>query len=586
MAFFPENKPSLDTFNSVKVIFAQNPHLIKLKKDTVYSSQPSLPCSFIKINDNIYAIGKGIQAHVGKGKFAHVKEVIDIDGNHYVVKIQDENNVLTMEEEIACESGLFIGSAKNINYKGSSKKYYLMPYLGDDLFTYLQKDNFSVIEKIIVTIKILECVNEFHKKYVHRDLKPENITMEYQFNEADNESAGLQIHLIDFGFSKKINAINYPSNGGGTALYLPITNVNDIHNRKKLMENINQLGSIGNDIFALKRILFLNPTLDKNHIDPEKSSVLGQSLYNKLPSRLKNILDTTTIEKNRLKATFRNEDSALYLAACFVWYANNIDDSDMETEFNQFEEKIRNNPEKQEELLLEFNSKLSIFIAEYHQLIRKIDSNDLYSVQTALSKHPALLNYAMFDEKTPFQYFLNTLSYCNLIYSNSKKDLKSPAKSLSITIDSFKNIIETRKEMLNLFLFHFSLHPFPLNKLDAKALLLTLLMLSFHEENHEIVQKVINNTKLELHSLSISKKDKLIGYCLNFLSEEQKPKMQQYIREHTTNEGNFSIILEDLPTNLKKNLEINKSLFGFFHDKKIMDIENKQQNLFKWPLSQ
>jgi serine/threonine protein kinase len=87
-----------------------------------------------------------------------------------------------------------IHKTKNTQY--THTLYLFSPFLGDSLYSRLEKGGLDFNTKITIAIQLIDAVISLHNKNIaHGDIKPQNITLDDQN----------QLHLIDFGLSKKFN---------------------------------------------------------------------------------------------------------------------------------------------------------------------------------------------------------------------------------------------------------------------------------------------------------------------------------------------------------------------------------------------
>ena len=148
-----------------------------------------------------------IKQKLGKGKFGLVKLGINKETNDKVaVKVMNKNNMDSSDLELVrteieilkiCQHPYIIklyDIFENVDYI-----YIIMEYCkGGDLFSYLQKRNFTLKEEqvAIIMYKLCKAVYYVHSFGIaHRDIKPENVLLTSEDEDAD-------IRLLDFGLSK------------------------------------------------------------------------------------------------------------------------------------------------------------------------------------------------------------------------------------------------------------------------------------------------------------------------------------------------------------------------------------------------
>ena len=165
-----------------------------------------------------------IKQKLGKGKFGLVKLGINKETNDKVaVKVMNKNNMDSSDLELVrteieilkiCQHPYIIklyDIFENVDYI-----YIIMEYCpGGDLFSYLQKRNFTLKEEKVAKImyKLCKAVFYVHSYGIaHRDIKPENVLLTSEDEDAD-------IRLLDFGLSKIIGPNQKCTEPYGTLTY-------------------------------------------------------------------------------------------------------------------------------------------------------------------------------------------------------------------------------------------------------------------------------------------------------------------------------------------------------------------------------
>ena len=165
-----------------------------------------------------------IKQKLGKGKFGLVKLGINKETNDKVaVKVMNKNNMDSSDLELVrteieilkiCQHPYIIklyDIFENVDYI-----YIIMEYCpGGDLFSYLQKRNFTLKEEKVATImyKLCKAVFYVHSYGIaHRDIKPENVLLTSEDEDAD-------IRLLDFGLSKIVGPGQKCTEPYGTLTY-------------------------------------------------------------------------------------------------------------------------------------------------------------------------------------------------------------------------------------------------------------------------------------------------------------------------------------------------------------------------------
>lgn len=208
----------------------------------------TLKNSYIKLENDVYALGRGQHAIVGEGAFGKVKYIQSLSRNNlYVVKIVRCNgstsdlNDLQKEINALYDVGLYRdGGQRKLQLR--NKQYLVMLNAGMSLEKYLQP-KLKDAERYDIAIKVCWLVHNLHRgnasrtdrSYAHRDLKPLNIAIN-----------GDVVRLIDFGLCQ-VNPDQFPDNPSGAPAYLP--NINTFLTQKPTLRQL--------DVLALKRVLYM-----------------------------------------------------------------------------------------------------------------------------------------------------------------------------------------------------------------------------------------------------------------------------------------------------------------------------------------
>ncbi len=192
-----------------KDFFSINQHAKKLSK----KENCAIGCSFIKVDDVIYAMANG--EYIGEGGFSKVKIVETEQGVNHVVKIEGKGIDHRTTKEITAMQllGKFIGmiertlpTAKDF-WKGkketkriTQQKTYKIVHKeeGIELYDLIYKNTknpLNSIQKLIIAIRICQILQHIHNKdVIHADIKPDNMLATVNGND-------IQVAILDFGFS-------------------------------------------------------------------------------------------------------------------------------------------------------------------------------------------------------------------------------------------------------------------------------------------------------------------------------------------------------------------------------------------------
>lgn len=155
---------------------------------------------------------------LGRGKNGEVSLANDLEGNRMVaIKRIDRDRF--RDEELECLRMISGNTHGNIGgyytYYEDTLSYYLVleHVVGMELFNMIDKlDNFTEPEAKLISYQVFKGINHLHGIGIcHRDIKPENIII----------NNNLEIKIIDFGLSVKIERGKYMKRFVGTSYYLP-----------------------------------------------------------------------------------------------------------------------------------------------------------------------------------------------------------------------------------------------------------------------------------------------------------------------------------------------------------------------------
>jgi len=200
------------SFTEAATFFRTYPTEVKLKKFNPYDT------SFVNIENVRYAIENSNthpSAVLGEGGQGSVKLVHDENGIINTVKTQygrlaeqnqDEITLLRRMGRLKGITERTFPTEKTIESKRfSAKTYKILPYIeGNTLYHELQTRNLSLIQLLIIAIKLCKLVDELHQQYqtIHGDLKPTNIIIRFPSDRLND----IIVELIDHGGAKALPA--------------------------------------------------------------------------------------------------------------------------------------------------------------------------------------------------------------------------------------------------------------------------------------------------------------------------------------------------------------------------------------------
>ncbi|HRE30448.1 MAG TPA: protein kinase, partial [Candidatus Berkiella sp.] len=188
--------------------------------------ESKLPCSFIKINGEVYAMANG--EYLGEGAYGKVKVVQDSSGRNFAIKIEGKGTYAEQgaEQNIASAIGYLKGKAtralsdeKLFKENEIKEKVYTVVELrkGKEIFQHLystslkpgqlyedkdlQRNEITLTQaqKLILAYKSCERLKDLHGRgIIHGDLKPANFM-------ADINENHIVVGAIDFGFSFRLD---------------------------------------------------------------------------------------------------------------------------------------------------------------------------------------------------------------------------------------------------------------------------------------------------------------------------------------------------------------------------------------------
>lgn len=256
----------------------------KLKSKKIGSIHSLNNLSFLKLTEFRVVVYDQTQK-LGEGRFGCAYFCETQAKDSYVLKIFN-NNELINKKEIEIANDLGESDLSSIVKIENNQAAVLLKYLGDPLDYYLKDKKLSEDEQFTLAFKILFKIQQLHsgalsKKsiaYAHLDLRPKNITID-----TNND-----VHLIDFGFAKKLQGqIQLPK---GSAQYLSIDCIN--------------LDYQSADVFSILRVLFISKIYkqyDRYHSSNLKEVtrnltdqfIFSDEIIEKYP-KLKALLDTSS----------------------------------------------------------------------------------------------------------------------------------------------------------------------------------------------------------------------------------------------------------------------------------------------------
>lgn len=337
-------------FESADEYFRANPEQTKLPIDYIGELIHPITHSYLKQDDGkILAVshltndtGADAGGHIGEGSYGHVKYAMDRTGTLYALKVEVVNrnsahalNKTIHEAMIAADLGLLenmpIKTQDSQAGPDCDRYYTTFFYLGDSLRNILKNQTIKFNTKLKIARKILLELHKLHsgllsktgKKYAHGDLKPANIVIDEYGN----------LTLIDYGYAQELTPDNNYTKIRGSALYLPIEdlkNHKDNKQREKTLTYLQALGLAGADLYALKRTLYAKSR-------GSAKSLFSTKEYNRLPSELKEMLDTvdvpTAVDKTK-------QHSPLMLAIQFIAFEFNLDIHFLEQLSEQYQTEV------------------------------------------------------------------------------------------------------------------------------------------------------------------------------------------------------------------------------------------------------
>lgn len=204
--------------------------------------------SYIKLEKDVYALGRGKQAIVGTGAFGKVKYIQSLSSNSlYVVKmlyykgLERELNNLQNELSALYDLGLYRDEGTRARQL-SNKQYIVMLDAGMSLDKCINPklnnaERYDLAIKLCWSVHNLHCGNASRTgtSYAHRDIKPWNIAIK-----------GDVVRLIDLGICQ-VNPEQLPETLHGAPVYLP--NINTFLNQEITLKQL--------DVLALKRVIYM-----------------------------------------------------------------------------------------------------------------------------------------------------------------------------------------------------------------------------------------------------------------------------------------------------------------------------------------
>jgi serine/threonine protein kinase len=264
---------------------------------------------------------------LGKGGYGVVKLVVNIrDANDKkalkILHLQNESDVKCVENEAATLGNLKKGAGQVLFKKREvskgdalTRKYYILMdyYSGMSLTSLLDRYPRHIsgpTERFEMTFKMIAEVKKLHEAgYLHRDLSPNNFL--YHRSQALHS---LSMHLIDFGFARKISEKD--DFKGGTPGYIAPEIAKEGH-------------SIASDIYALGRILqSLFGIMETNGRVPWGYDYRGNYFYNSTTtqSKIKTLVFQMLNADPKLRKNLDEIHAELdNIATCFLSDKNSIE---------------------------------------------------------------------------------------------------------------------------------------------------------------------------------------------------------------------------------------------------------------------
>ncbi len=293
---------------------------IKFNDNFIYH----LENSYIKLEKDIYALGKGNGSVLGEGAFGKVKYARSLLTNKvFAIKVipfstSENTDILENELKILYDLGLYQdGGVRSVDI--GNKQYIVMLDAGVSLNDYLRVHPIlGINNRLDLAIKLCWLVYCLHEglssrqliPYAHRDLKPANVAL----------SSSGRMRLIDVGLANK-NIDSAPEEYAGAPIYLP--------NLATFLNNEITLRKL--DVLALKRIIhmpnkvfcFLGYKEDVRGQAFDMRMLLSDRILNSL--KIFNSFDTSANDLNHpIVHASQLEESPLTLASLLVLARYNL----------------------------------------------------------------------------------------------------------------------------------------------------------------------------------------------------------------------------------------------------------------------
>lgn len=204
---------SLSDWSQAKEYFEKNAKAVKFDKySDKAKGEKRVNCSFIKVENKIYAIKNGKQC-LGEGESAKVKIIQNEERHNYAVRIEGRScrGLSSTEVKAMVAIGEFYGEAERQGYNKRFKNLGISPsklytvtnlYLGNSLQE-IEVKKLTHEEKLLFAIKATEAVKALHdKKVIHRDIKPDNFIV-IKINDL------FFMKCIDFGYALCLEQANH-----------------------------------------------------------------------------------------------------------------------------------------------------------------------------------------------------------------------------------------------------------------------------------------------------------------------------------------------------------------------------------------